>query len=416
MLGERENLRAAGGSFLLIGIFGLGGCGFDPTSPGGFAPPTLGSSIIDEGEDDNDLFEAAERHSVTREGMMLQGELDSAGDIDVYDLGPVVPGDRVVAELAASDGLKGVVALFDDNHDLLLVNDYRNIYLGVATPFIDVVLQRPSQHCYVAVAAAAGTDSLGSYGLITRLEAGTALPEPRPDSVLLDFIGGPGVRIGGRTPVDVPVFDAADIDDRFAGTTDRLIELVVRYVREDFEGFNVTILSTSEGDGPAAGQTRLYFGTLDEGLLGVAEGVDEFNLLSEQEAIVFTDTFRVFNPINPSVDEMARALANVASHEIGHLLGLVHTRGSKDIMDVTASLSQLTLDQYFGRAPLFAEVFPTGAQDSALCLLESVGGDPEVAFAKAQTAARRSLSHRDIAGPSARAGLVLSSCDLRCGQ
>lgn len=416
MLGEQAGLRAAGVSVIVIGMSWLGGCGFDPTSPGGLAPPTLGSTIIDEGDNDNDLFEAAERHSVSQERMTLQGLLDSSRDIDVYDLGPVAPGDRVVAELAPSSDLKGVVALFDDNHDLLLVNDHRNVYLGVATPFIDVVFQRPSDHCYLAVTATTGTNTSGSYAMTVRIEPNAELPDPRPDTVLLDFIGGAGVRIGGRTPIDVPIFDAANIDERFAGTTDRLVDLVVRYVREDFEAFDVTILSTSEGDQPGADQTRLYFGTLDEGLLGVAEGVDEFNLIGSQKAIVFTDTFKVFNSINPTVDEMARALANVASHEIGHLLGLVHTRGSKDVMDVTASLSQLTVDQYFGRAPLFADVFPMGSQDSALCLLESVGGDATLAFAKAAAAGKRMPSARDIAGPPARGAHRFSSCDLGCSQ
>ena len=52
------------------------------------------------------------------------------------------------------------------------------------------------------------------------------------------------------------------------------------------------------------------------------------------------DTFEAFDPLRPSVAAMSQAIANVACHEIGHLLGLVHTQSPNDIMDVTASLRQ----------------------------------------------------------------------------
>lgn len=412
-------LRPALGCCAVLGCCWVIGCGVDLGGTG--IPSSLGSAIIDEQNtfsetSDNDLFEAAEAHPLGSATMLLQGTVEGSRDIDVYDLGPVEAFERIVVEMAPDADLKAAIAVFDDNHDALLVNDHRNAYLGKLTPFIDVVFSRASQACYVVVSSTPGFGVRGGYSLVARREAVLTVPQPHPEVVLLDFVGGSNVTIGGRSAITVPVFDAAGIDGAFRGDTDEMVDLVVGYVREDFRGLDVEIRTTSEGDRPAEGMTRLYFGTYDEALLGVAEGVDEFNYVSGQEAIVFTDTFKAFRVIEPSLDEMARALANVASHEIGHLLGLVHTRDVKDIMDVTATLRQLTLDQHFARAPIYADVFPLGHQDSGRYLLDAVGGDEVVVLATRKDArAKVRDASLDVPGESAFSTLKLSSCSLSCG-
>jgi len=150
---------------------------------------------------------------------------------------------------------------------------------------------------------------------------------------------------------------------------------VVQRVRDDYAAYDATILSTSEGTNYESGMSRVFFGTFDPALLGVAEGVDEFNGARDQEAIVFTDTFDAFVKLSPTLEQMSQALANVTSHEIGHLLGLVHTADIYGVMDVTASLRYLMRDQAFSRSPLEDGTFPVGYQDDALTLAESVGGD-----------------------------------------
>jgi len=409
--------RLAGAILAVI----LSGCGVNVGSPpSDGSPPTSNLSTLNLDaiptfyeNDANNLLDLAQSVAVAEGPQAIRGGISSADDVDVYDLGPVEPGDHIVVNITADDSLTGAMALFDDAGAALLINDHRNVYLGRYGPFIDVTIRRPSQSCFVALASTPGYASTGDYVLTAIDEFPTPLPDPRPDVILLDFAREKNLRIGSRPSIDVPAFDAANISSAYRGNTDDMIARIVARVREDFVAYNVTIVSTSEGAAYEGKMSRIHFGTFDPALLGVAEGVDEFNAASAQEAIVFTDTFSAFMPLAPSVAEMAQALANVASHEIGHLFGLVHTNNADDLMDVTASLSELLLDQDFAKSPLYSAVFPLGNQDSVQSLLDSVGGDEELAHQKSQERDRSRVQVRDRPGsPPARTSCMLSGCGL----
>jgi len=365
--------------------------------------------------DTNNAFEEAERVMWEGAPLAIQGTIEAEGDVDIYDLGPVVAGDRVIAELDTDETLDGAMALFDGDGTCLLVNDHRNVYLGRREPFVDIVAREPSDHCFLAVSATPGYGDNGAYTLLATTEPDALIPGRRPATVLLVFSGAQSVKIGSRPVIDVPSFDSGDIGPELDGLTEYITEGVVARVREDFAPFDVTILSTSEGATFTTGMSRLFFGNYDSALLGVAEGVDELNRDDQQEAIVFTDTFRAFDRVEPSVDEIIQAIANVASHEIGHLLGLVHTADSVGIMDVTASLSEILADQTFTRSPIYDLVFPIGFQDAVVYLVEAVGGDFELAFAAENRTIRSRLGVGiEHGGAPARSVHPFSSCSLEC--
>ncbi len=344
----------------------------------------------------------------------LTGQLSSTGQVDVYDLGPVYAGDRIHVEVYGSGALDAAVAVLDEDQNVLITNDDRSYYGGLIDPLAEALVQHASAKCYVAVSVSPLGNTAGAYTLEVLLTEDPVPAPPETQHVYLNFEGADEVVIGGRPAVDVPVFDAASIDAAFAGHTDEIIDLMLSKVRADYTGLNVVFHSSREDPPPAEPYSTLHFGQFDAELLGVAENVDEFNLDTEQQAIIFADTFGAFSVANPSVEEIAQALANVASHETGHLLGLYHCADPREVMDVTATLRQMLADQSFSRAPLHAEYFPVGYQDAVQVLIENVGGDLAVAkeAAAAQQVSRSSWYDADP-GPPARSQHIFGTCS-RC--
>ncbi len=415
-MGNASARTALVGALCAVAVW-TAGCG--SAVVGNDGRPTLAETIINADPDatffeadKNNLFEGAQLILVAAQDTLIRGHISGSRDVDVYDLGPMLAGDHVIVEMVPDAGLNGAIAVFDDNQACKLVNDHRNVYLGVKEPFIDVVFERASASCYIAVASTPTQSSSGDYALIASKFAASEPSEQRGDVVLLNFDGASGVRIGSRSAIDVPIFDAASISSRYAGQTDDIIAQAVARIRADFVPYDITVLSTSEGASADALTTVLFFGTFDETLLGVAEGVDEFNATQGQHAIVFTDTFAAFDPLQPSAEEMSQALANVASHEIGHLLGLVHTADPQGIMDVTASLSQLLDDQDFTMSVLHDDVFPLGSQDAVQSLVDTLGGDAELGRALAQTSELEIRSLKRAITTRARSVAHFSSCSL----
>jgi hypothetical protein len=375
----------------------------------------LGASAPFSSDGGNESFAEATGLALESDGSSaIRAEIAFAEDVDVYDIGPVLGGDRITLDVAATGGLDAVAAVFDENAGLFYLNDDRDFFARLVDPRLDFIVPRDVKRLYVVVASSPSLKSSGDYVMAVNVDAGVEVVTLNAQRVLLNFDGAPSVGFGGRPSVRIPNFDAGDMAESLRGRTDELIDMVMAEIRRDYAGLNVEIFSSRDGDAPAGDVSTVHFGSFDRALLGVAENIDEFNEKTVQDAIIFTDTFDVFAVLDPSIEEYAQALANVTSHEIGHLLGLVHTRDALGIMDISASLRGLMRDQSFSRSPLDAATFPVGFQDAPRTLIDSVGGEIDVV--RESTASQRASAKilpsddHDASTDSVFVRPVLSSC------
>ena len=112
------------------------------------------------------------------------------------------------------------------------------------------------------------------------------------------------------------------------------------------------------------------------GLLGLADNVDRYNSDPTQTAVVFVRGFEPFEVMQLTPEEMGVMIGNVGSHELGHMLGLYHTREPHEVMDTTGTAWELAANQRFDRAALAMSVFPVGMEDSRMILADTVGVVP----------------------------------------
>jgi len=310
-----------------------------------------------------------------REGAWVRTSVESPGDTRIYRLGSVNAGDRITVQAIpnAPSRLDPVVAIFDENMNWLSYNDDRLYYDRQIDALMDFKAAAPLKECFVVVSSSPRSETSGDFDLYISRESGSP-PTPKPNQVIyLEFSGQANVVVGRRSPVHVPAFRGSAIAPEFDVQTQALVDGIVARVQQDFEPFDVTILSSQWSARPFRPHTTVYFGSVDPALLGISDNIDTDNEFESQEAIVFVDSFSLFMSASPSVEQLVDVIANVASHEIGHLLGLRHTSDPTAIMDTTATVSQMLEQQSFHRAPLHPATFSVGYQDPVARLLGNVG-------------------------------------------
>lgn len=293
----------------------------------------------------------------------------SGNKVDVFDLGSMSPGDRVIVTVKPTSGslLDPVAALFDANQELFALNDDVDFEGGrIDSAIDDIVFVATSQFFFAITRFPLGNQE-GAYEATVEVQRGQPVPAPPAQVLFLNFAGG-SVTIPGEGTINVNAFDAADIDAAYAGQTAFIKTTIINTVTNRFASTGIQIVTSDDPNPPANPFSTILFGGFSQTKFGVAQDVDAGNRDRCDDGIVFTDDFDKPFAQQPTAEGVGIAIGNVAAHEAGHLLGLNHVADVTDLMDTTGSASTLLANQIFKTSRLASSVFPIGNQNGPAML------------------------------------------------
>jgi hypothetical protein len=282
---------------------------------------------------------------------------------EMFDLGPTHTGDDWTFFAGSTRFGAFVLAVLDDEQRLLERarlterDDLRHI------------VRRDTEHLYAAVWTAGTAD----FTLVAARGPAVEPLAPAAQVVWLNFAGADHVQINAQPETSFGPFEAADLGPAYAGQTTLITAAITRTVRALYADYNVLILSSDETPEPAQPHSTVHFGATDATYVGLGDGVDRYNRDPRDQAIVYTHTFARYATMDLGPEDMARMVGNTAGHELGHLLGLFHARGSQNVMDDTRSAWDLAAESFIAQAPLAETVFPIGVEDAPTVLADTVG-------------------------------------------
>ena len=353
------NKARAGLAPALLLVLCLGGCPFLPAG-----------TTIDDGDDS---FKSAAVITYETDQADFTGEISGAKDVDMYDLGVLAPGDRLKIDVkATSGGLDPMAAVFDSREYMLAFSDDREVDGSNLNPLIDVIVHGSPGNFYLGVVPYYNSDATGGYRVSVTVTRQVGILDPEPQIVFLNWAGGANVRVENVGTFDIDSFNAADVGP-FEGRTDDLKDAVETVIADRYDGFNLILTNSDDDPTPTDPHSTVHFGGKASSAFAIAEQVDTFNADQTDDAIVFTDSFRNAFSSTPTLTQMAVAIGNTAAHEIGHLLGLVHTKDCSCLMDTTCGNDSLLREQIFKTSELDDTVFPFGMQNAVELIEWAIG-------------------------------------------
>ena len=248
------------------------------------------------------------------------GFVNGVGEYELLSLGPGNMGDKwVITPTSPFDG-PFVVVLFDADQNLLMRSymSYNNV--------MHHTLRADADEVYLGIMPSYATGRGGTFGLRTRVQSGQAIPTPRRQIVYLNFAGGTNVQVHTRAAMSFGPFDGVLVGDAYAEHTEEMKAVILAEMCADYADFDIAFHTSDDGPPPDSPYSTVHFGGDEPGLLGLADSVDSYNHNLSQQAVVYVDNFAPYWTMRLQPDEMAVMIANVASHELGHLLGLYHTQ------------------------------------------------------------------------------------------
>jgi hypothetical protein len=297
--------------------------------------------------------------------LTFRGTISGPDDLDLYELGALAPGDRLLVDVQRTSGdLDAVTAVFNESEEVQAFNDDREADSSDLNPLLDFVIRDAAGDFFLGISAfSGGAATTGDYEVAVTITRNAGVPAPEAQIVYLDWDGGQNIVIPNVGAYNLPPFDASVLGP-YAGRTTDMKRRVEQIVRERYDDLNLVLTSSDEGPPPAAPHSTVYFGGEDPQAFAISEQIDTFNADASDDSIVFTQSFRGSFSHTPSFEQMCQALGNTVAHEIGHLLGLLHTADCDDLMDTSCSNDRILTPQEFGTAGLDGTVFPVGVQDS----------------------------------------------------